>query len=623
MANKLGILSTVKHDFVDIVYSPLQVNCTEPICEGEIAPIYCYGDILTNAWRLGLQDSCPGSKMRFTANEIMKNFSKLKYPISKIDFQAFCSENFDNVPYLKNVSLPDFKTWPTFFSFIRDKNHLKLAKLLHVLWSKLSRKFTDDVHHNASFYPIVPVNNSFIVPGGKFQIFFYWDSYWILKGLLLSEMLQTAEGMLQNFADIISKHGFIPNSGSVQLSRRTQPPLFIQMVKDYFTLTKHKESLLRWIPAMDTEMQFWLNKRRVFIKLPSKKRASVFVYKTETNCPRPESFLADFYLGMNNTDQMSSWKALASACESGWDFSSRWFDHEGMRKYEKVTIRTHTVVPVDLNVFMALNMNFLAESHSLLGNKSMFVRYRKMYDRLLSDIDTLFWNRSEGSWFDYDMFNEKQRTDFYPSNVFPLLLAESKSYASDVHSYLERINVYRYPGGIPSTFPVRSYEQWDFPNVWAPTQHLFIESLLRSQHPALRQRALDEANKFINTVFNGQFNPKEGMPPAVWEKYDARSSDGKPGGGGEYVVQEGFGWTNGVVMDLINLISREELLESEGILFLTTCEGILAIFIFVVAILLFAWCMVRDQHLWWITKNAKLAEEPYTRPLLEDSDNSD
>ncbi|KAE9413875.1 hypothetical protein Angca_007649, partial [Angiostrongylus cantonensis] len=359
---------------------------------------------------------------------------------------------------------------------------------------------------------------------------------------------------------------------------------FVQMVKDYFTITKRKDNLQRWIPAMDIEMQFWFSRRRVLIDLPSKRTAQVFIYRvntwqfspngsdelvslihtdfqTETNCPRPESFLSDFYLGMNNTDPMSSWKALATACESGWDFSSRWFDHEGIRKYKKVSIRGHTIVPVDLNVFMALNMDFLSESHALLGNHSMSVFYRKMYDMLVSDINSLFWNADEGSWFDYDISKRKQRTDFYPSNVFPLLLKESKAYATDVHNYLERIDVYRYPGGVPSTFPVTSTEQWDFPNVWAPTQHLFIESLLRSQHPVLRQAriAFDEANKFINTVFNGLFNPKEGMPAGVWEKYDARSPDGKPGGGGEYVVQEGFGWTNGVVMDLINLVSRNDL----------------------------------------------------------------
>ncbi|EPB76314.1 alpha,alpha-trehalase [Ancylostoma ceylanicum] len=318
--------------------------------------------------------------------------SGLKYPIEKEKFEAFCRANFENVPYLKNVSLPDFKARPRFLDLIQRKDHL--------------------------------------------------------------------------------------------LARRSQPPLFVQMVKDYFNVTRNVETLRRWVPFMDKEMQWWMNKRN-----------------------------------------------------------------------EKVTIRTQTIVPVDLNVYMALNMKFLADSHALLGNHSMSDWYRDKYRTLLLDIHDLFWNQNEGIWFDYDLKMEKQRTEFYPSNVFPLLLPEMQSYADRVYNYLEKLDVYRYPGGVPSTFPVKSTEQWDFPNVWAPTQHLFIQSLFMSQHPGLQQRALDEANKFITTVFNGLFNPQKGMPAGVWEKYDARSSDGKPGGGGEYVVQEGFGWTNGVVMDLINLLS--------------------------------------------------------------------
>ncbi|WKY14826.1 hypothetical protein Q1695_000387 [Nippostrongylus brasiliensis] len=384
------------------------------------------------------------------------------------------------------------------------------------------------------------------------------------NGLLLSEMFNTARGMIQNFADVINLHGFIPNSGSIQLSRRTQPPLFVQMVKDYFDTTDDVDSLRSWIPAMDKEMQFWISKRRIVIRLPNQRTAAAYIYRTETNCPRPENFLSDYYLGMNSTDPLRTWQGLATACESGWDFSTRWFDHEGDQKYSKTTIRTQTIVPVDLNVYMALNFRFLADSHSLLGNKTLSALYHEMYDDLIYTINTLFWNRQRGAWFDFDLLTKKRRADFYPSNVFPLLLNEMERFADDVYSYLEEEGVYDYPGGIPSTLPVKSFEQWDFPNVWAPTQHLFIASLSKTQHAGLQKRALEESYKFIKTVHDGLFNPEQGTPSGIWEKYDARSSRGKPGGGGEYVVQEGFGWTNGVVMALINKVSRAATTDSIG-----------------------------------------------------------
>ncbi|WKY14825.1 hypothetical protein Q1695_000387 [Nippostrongylus brasiliensis] len=562
------------------VYSPLRVNCSEPTCKGELSPIYCFGDIVTTSYLLGLEDSCPGSKMRYSAREVIENFNKLKYPISKADFLKFCQSNFDNVPYLRNVSLPDFKDEPRIFAIIRNKEHLHLAKSVHLLWSKLAR-------------------------------------------LLLSEMFNTARGMIQNFADVINLHGFIPNSGSIQLSRRTQPPLFVQMVKDYFDTTDDVDSLRSWIPAMDKEMQFWISKRRIVIRLPNQRTAAAYIYRTETNCPRPENFLSDYYLGMNSTDPLRTWQGLATACESGWDFSTRWFDHEGDQKYSKTTIRTQTIVPVDLNVYMALNFRFLADSHSLLGNKTLSALYHEMYDDLIYTINTLFWNRQRGAWFDFDLLTKKRRADFYPSNVFPLLLNEMERFADDVYSYLEEEGVYDYPGGIPSTLPVKSFEQWDFPNVWAPTQHLFIASLSKTQHAGLQKRALEESYKFIKTVHDGLFNPEQGTPSGIWEKYDARSSRGKPGGGGEYVVQEGFGWTNGVVMALINKVSRAATTDSIDSVYWTKSSVLL---VFGLLCLLTAVCYVLTSKTNYSYPNSAKEQrcgETSTRLLLEDSDGSE
>ncbi|CAJ0608838.1 unnamed protein product [Cylicocyclus nassatus] len=574
-----------------------------------------------------VEDICPGTRMRLHPKEILKNFDKLAYPLEKKTFEAFCRYNFVNVPYLVNVSLPDYKARPRFLDQIRRKEHLKLAESVHFLWNKLARKFTDDVLLNASFYPVVPVTNNFVVPGGKFQIFFYWDSYWILKGLYLSELLSTAKGMIQNFADVIYRNGFIPNSGSVQLSRRSQPPLFAQMVKDYFAVTKDVESLRLWTPSMDKEMRWWIANRSVSVELPNKSMGSVFLYRTETNCPRPENYLSDYLLGMNNTDPLSTWKAMSTACESGWDFSTRWFDHDGERRYRKDSIRTQTIVPVDLNVYMALNFKFLADSHAFLGNISMSDWYKEKYRALLSDIQSLSWNEDEGVWFDYDLLLKEQRKAFYPSNVFPLLLPEMQAYAGRVLGYLEKEDVFKYPGGIPATLPVESFEQWDFPNVWAPTQHLFIHSLLSSQHPGLKQKAMEEAEKFIATVYNGLFNPQEGVPAGLWEKYDARSSQGKPGDGGEYIVQEGFGWTNGVVMDLINMMNVQDgFVRTTGLSLLQKSgHSWIVILAIVVLLILAAWFAICGHfgYVSLVRDKVVYVREPSSRRLLEDSDSSE
>lgn len=90
----------------------------------------------------------------------------------------------------------EFESWipddwhenPKFLNNIRNHEFRQFASDLHNLWFKLGRKMTKDVKDNSDLYSIIHVDNPVIVPGGRFREFYYWDSYWILRGLLLSEM---------------------------------------------------------------------------------------------------------------------------------------------------------------------------------------------------------------------------------------------------------------------------------------------------------------------------------------------------------------------------------------------------------------------------------------------------
>ena len=86
----------------------------------------------------------------------------------------------------------------------------------------------------------------------------------------------------------------------------------------------------------------------------------------------------------------------------------------------------------------------------------------------------------------------------------------------------------------------------DFPNVWAP-YHLWIVEFFRSY--GKDDIAFDIAQRFVNTAYVGWLKTNKTM---IFEKYDANNV-GANGEGGEYVVQEGFGWTNGVVIKFIEL----------------------------------------------------------------------
>uniref|UniRef100_A0A914MIK4 Trehalase n=1 Tax=Meloidogyne incognita TaxID=6306 RepID=A0A914MIK4_MELIC len=190
----------------------------------------------------------------------------------------FCEENFANTDYIKPSNLTDWQPNPKNFELINDPKWRKFAVALHQIWPLLTREFIDDVHKNQHFYPVISVPNRFLVPGGFFKVFFYWDTYWILKGLYFSNLIETSYGVLKNFAHLLNYHGFIPNSGNIQLSRRSQPPFFTQMIKDYFDITKNKSFLQEFLPLAEKELKWWNQNRSIIFEFKGKNYL-MFQYK--------------------------------------------------------------------------------------------------------------------------------------------------------------------------------------------------------------------------------------------------------------------------------------------------------------------------------------------------------
>ncbi|VDK64679.1 unnamed protein product [Onchocerca ochengi] len=546
-------LKTANDEVLVAADIPLEPNCSQPICLGPLSQIYCSGRLIHTTWLFGMQKTCPGDMMRKSPGLVLELFTNLTYPLKREQFQKFCTENFANISYLKQANLVDWTKEPENIRRLQDTKLKKFARKLNELWKVLAREFVEQVHKTPELFPILPVSNAFIVPGGSFQIYFYWDSYWINKGLLFSNMSTTVRQILENLASVVRFHGFIPNSGIVQLSRRSNPPLFTQMVADYYDTTGNRTLLKEMMPWLDQEMLWWGKNRTLEVKLPSGRKYRMYQYRALSNCPRPENYLIDLNNGLNGTGHPEFiWSSIASACESGIDFSTRWFAHQGKYAETKYSIRTNDIVPVDLNVFMAWNFATLANFHEILGRSKKADEYRKLYKNLRKAVDEVFWSESDGAWFDYDLMEQKLRSGFYPSNVFPLLLSGySARITKKVLDYLLGSGVLDFKGGIPVSLNKASLEQWDYPNGWPPLTHLFVESLRLSRDEKLVKIAEKVAWKFIRTAYNGMMNPKKGMPAACWEKYDIRYDDGRPGSGGEYPVQQGFGWTNGAVLDLI------------------------------------------------------------------------
>ncbi|CAG0910208.1 unnamed protein product, partial [Cyprideis torosa] len=123
--------------------------------------------------------------------------------------------------------------------------------------------------------------------------------------------------------------------------------------------------------------------------------------------------------------------------------------------------------------------------------------------------------------------------------------------------YLRRQGVLSFPGGFPTSLS-ESDEQWDFPNGWAPLQHVVIEGLEKTGNPLAIATAADLARKWMR---NNYLTWKK--HDAMYEKYNTNNI-GYPGHGGEYRVVDGFGWTNGVALDLLMKYSDFDTTEDHG-----------------------------------------------------------
>lgn len=527
-------------------------------CESDI---YCHGPLLHTIQMARIfKDSKTfvDMKMRFSIDDTHSRFLTFMDDHDQAPdrdaVKGFLDETFEPAgqefePWIPN----DWTKNPKILDQIKDPNYREWATTLNRVWKDLGRKMRDVVKTNSDMYSIIWVPNPVIVPGGRFREFYYWDSYWIVQGLLHSEMNNTVRGMLDNFAYIVENYGKIPNGGRIYYLNRSQPPLFLPMVKLYLDYTNDMDYLRKRISTYEKEFAYWLREHVRVIEVDGKKYSMAF-YGHDGIGPRPESYSEDVDTAKHLKDPEQKdifYSELKAAAESGWDFSSRWFIKESTDKGNLTNTHTRAIVPVDLNSILHWNARLLAEWHVQLGNDDKAKYYATIADTWLDAIEEVLWHEEVGVWLDYDASNNNRRDHFYPSNLAPLWTRSyrHKNSTSDDHrirlvlKYLDNMNVI-YPGGIP-TSREHTGEQWDFPNAWPPLQHIVIVGLSQTNVPEAKRLALEIAQSWIQSNYRA-FNDTLSM----FEKYDATVSGGH-GGGGEYEVQLGFGWTNGVVFDLL------------------------------------------------------------------------
>ncbi|XP_044574448.1 trehalase-like isoform X2 [Cotesia glomerata] len=522
--------------------------------------IYCHGDLLHEVQMSRIfpdSKTFVDMKMKHSPEETLKKFETMMSHIKERpppleEIKRFVEDNFDEAgSEFEDWNPVDWRKEPKFLKSIKDPNLRKFASDLNDIWKLLGRKMKEDVRINQDLYSILYVPHPVIVPGGRFREFYYWDSYWIIKGLLLSEMHATVRGMLTNFVSIVKQIGFIPNGGRIYYTMRSQPPMLTPMVKIYIDDTNDTEWLKENLWLLEKEFDFWMTNRTVKVEKDGRNYTLARYYENSSG-PRPESYREDIMAAENlrSEEKEEYYKEIKSAAESGWDFSSRWFILDGTNKGNLSNLKTRYIVPVDLNAIIYRNAILLAEFNEMIGNFDKAAKYRQIAEEWKEAIDAVLWHDDVGAWLDYDILNGVKRDYFYPTNILPLWtecydITKREYYVDKALKYLDKSQIMLNLGGIPATFE-HSGEQWDYPNAWPPLQYFVIMALDNCNDIHAQKLAYELSEIWVRSNYKA-FKANHSM----FEKYDATVS-GSGGGGGEYTVQLGFGWSNGLILDLLN-----------------------------------------------------------------------
>lgn len=522
--------------------------------------IYCSGSLLEQVQNSRLFGDCKhfvDMPLKRDPESILEDWKLLLGGVenAKIDSTAlskFVNECFDEPGgELEDHQPNDFNAEEN-FSCIVDSHFSVWAQQLHRKWPTLCRRVSEKVMSSPGRYSLIPLPKPFVVPGGRFREMYYWDSFFTIKGLLASRMFATVRGMIENMGHLIDMYGFVPNGNRVYYLNRTQPPLLTWCVHAYYNATKDVEFVRSAMSWLEKEMNFFTTHKR--FSRPDWK-TYLFRYHVTAQGPRPESYREDVESAehiQDDSEKCRLWGDIAAAAESGRDFSARWFENEGPMAGKMGSTRTSSILPVDLNSIICGNLKIFAEFYELLGNREASAHSMKQFELMRETIHSVFWNEEMGCWFDWDILAQKHINVYYDTNFFPLFTCCTHPGfdVSRIVEYLNHVGVLAYPGGLPTSL-ITSGQQWDFPNSWAPTTWVIIEGLRAANEFDLARTIAEKWIKknYVMWLKNGE---------RMFEKYNVVSRCFKnAGAGGEYELQEGFGWTNGVILDLLKTYGSE------------------------------------------------------------------
>ncbi len=417
----------------------------------------------------------------------------------------------------------------------RLENREPVREHIRALWPLLVREHRDAAEGDS----LLALPRPYVVPGGRFRELYYWDSYFTMLGLVADGRRDLAEAMLANFAHLIATHGFIPNSSRSYMLSRSQPPFFFRMV-ELLHADDPAAGFAAHLPALRTEHAFWMDGEAALAPGGAHRRAVRLAdgallnrYWDDRCTPREESWREDVETAAaSGRPSEQVWRDLRAGAESGWDFSGRWCADPA----DIATIETTSLAPVDLNALLAGLESAIALGAARQGDTATAEAYQARAATRRRLLQTRFWRATAdgGHFADLNWRDAADPRPLTAAGLVPLYMglatpAQADAMAAQVQHRLLGAN------GLLTT-ALATGQQWDAPNGWAPLQWMAAQGLARCGHPAL---ARDLAQRWCASVQRVYL-----ATGRLLEKYDVATD--RPGGGGEYETQDGFGWTNGV-----------------------------------------------------------------------------
>ena len=432
--------------------------------------------------------------------------------------------------------------------FYRSNVAAGIRAHLDTLWTVLQRPAQLQV---VPYSSLLPLPRPYVVPGGRFREMYYWDSYFTMLGLQQAGRTAQVRDMVADFASLIDRYGHIPNGTRTYYLTRSQPPFFALMVQLLAQAEgPGSQAYTQFQPQLQREYAYWTadgaqpapgTAQRLAVRMPGGELLSR--YWDDSDQPREESYREDVEAAKTSTQPPAEfYRNVRAAAASGWDFSTRWFaPGQGLG-----TIRTTRLVPVDLNCLLLTLEQTLGRAARQAGDSTGAPRYRQLARARAAAIRRYCWDDKAGIYTDYDLDARQPTPARTLAAVFPLTYGvATPAQAALVAGHLRR--EFLRPGGLLTT-TLASGQQWDAPNAWAPLEYLAIVGLRR-----YGQRALADTVAHRWARLNVRGFAQTGK---LLEKYNVEATGTAAGGGGEYPLQDGFGWTNGVLLTLLNALPQ-------------------------------------------------------------------